>query len=123
MSNPQEEMEITPKETQKEQELVKELVIGIWFRQGSAYEDKYQCKIIYGNADVEEEYDRHLCELNYPYRCPGVFKVRPRSIPTIVLCYGLDNTGNEEVRVQDLYIFTQDGWKYMKVLEERIPIE
>jgi len=111
----------TNPETQIETQ--KELVLDVWYRQGSAFEDKYQCEVIYGNADVDEEYDRHLCELNYPYRCPGVFRVRPRSIPTIVLCHGLDNTGNEEVRVQDLYIFTQDGWKYMKVLEERIPIE
>ena len=100
----------------------KELVLDIWYRQGGAYEDRYNCEVIYGDAEVEKEYYRHICEMNYPYRCPGEMRIRPKSIPVVVLCRGVDNTGNEEVRVKDMYVYTQKGWKYIKVKEERIPL-
>jgi len=100
----------------------KELVIDVWYRQGSAYSDEYQCEVIYGDAETKVEYDRRICELNWPYQCPGVFKVRPKSIPTIILCKGVDNTSDEEVRVMDMYVYTQKGWKYMRIYEKRVPL-
>jgi len=107
-----------PKSTRKKTVLE----IDVWYRQGDAYTDQYDCEVIYGDADVDVEYDKRICELNYPYQCPGVFRVRPKEIPVIVLCRGVDNTGEEEVRVKDMYIFTQKGWKYIKVYEERVPL-
>ncbi len=98
------------------------LEIDVWYRQGDAYTDQYDCEVIYGDAETEVEYDKRICELNYPYRCPGVFVVRPKSIPVVVLCRGADNTGDEEVRVKDMYVYTQKGWKYMRIYEKHVPL-
>jgi hypothetical protein len=108
--------EIQPKSTRKKTVLE----IDVWYRQGGAYTDRYDCEVIYGNADVDVEYDRQICEMNYPYRCPGVFRVRPLSMPVIIRCVGVDNTGNPRYYVDELYIFTEEGWKHVKVKEEYI---
>ncbi len=61
------------------------LEINVWYRQGDAYTDQYDCEVIYGDAETEVEYNKQICESNYPYRCPGVFVVRPKSIPVMLL--------------------------------------
>jgi len=96
------------------------LELEVWYRTGSAFVDKHQCEVIYGDADVTEVYDEDLCERNYPYRCVGTLTVKPLSIPVIVRCIDVDNGSNPRHYIEDLHIYTEYGWKYIKVKEEYV---
>ena len=96
------------------------LELEVWYRTGPAFVDKHQCEVIYGDADVTEVYDEDLCERNYPYRCVGTLRVKPLSIPVILRCIDVDDTSNPRHYIEDLYIYTDYGWKYIKVKEEYV---
>jgi hypothetical protein len=69
----------------------------------------------YGKAKVDEEYDKAICEMNYPYRCPGKMTVEPESDYVVVKCVTRDNTSGRMIRETDTYVYMKDkgGWLWL----------
>jgi len=88
------------------------LKLSTWSRQGSSYSDDADFDIIHGNAEyiLIREWDE-----GYPYRKGFDYMIIPKTIPVVILWrhswdYDLDR--GESVNV---YIFTTEGWKSIRV--------
>ena len=114
---PTEETQEIPSQEQKQSDI---LELEVWYRTGPAFTDKHQCEVIYGRANVSEEYDEELCRQNYPYRCVGTLRIQPLDVPVIVRCIDVDNATNPRHYIEDLHIYTDYGWKHIKVKEEYV---
>ena len=81
-------------------------------RQGPAFRRFTEAKVIYGDADeilTDEECD------SYPYDCWWTKIVIPKTIPTIVLKERVDETIDPPVYEKEVYIFTKEGWKKVRI--------
>ena len=62
----------------------KTLTLNVWYRLGSDFVDERVCWVEYGKAKVDEVYDKDVCKINFPYRCPGKMTVEPESDYVVV---------------------------------------
>ena len=106
--------EITPEEVGRLLERAKEtewkylLKLSEWARQGSAYTDFAEYKVVYGEADevVLERWDA-----GYPYAAGRDILVIPKTVPVVVLWEHV----TDERQDTRIYVFTKDGWKEVEV--------
>ncbi len=89
--------------------------IEIWYRMGPAYRDERNCHVI-GDADWTVEWNKDVCRINYPYRCPGIMRITPRgNNPVFVVCKEYDNTGDEPYRRKFVKFFDGKEWKHIEL--------
>jgi len=93
----------------------KTLTLNVWYRLGSDFVDERVCWVEYGKAKVDEVYDKDVCKINFPYRCPGKMTVEPESDYVVVKCLTRDNTSGRMMRELDTYVYMKDrgGWLWL----------
>jgi len=91
------------------------LTIKIWYRQGPAFDDYRDCRVI-GDAEWTVEWDKDVCRINYPYRCTGVMRITPHgNNPVLVVCKEYDDTGDEPYRRKFVKFFDGKEWKHIEL--------
>jgi len=88
------------------------LELSEWARQGPAYTDYQKFRIVLGDADVIE---KRCWDEGYPYRRGCDYLILPKTIPVIVEVESRDDTGDQEHYELGYWIFTAEGWKYVRV--------
>jgi len=88
------------------------LILEDWSRQGEAYVDFQRFEVVYGQADIIE---LETWDEGYPYRRGSKNLIVPKTVPTIVKVERFSNTQSPVIDEEELYIFTAEGWKQVKV--------
>jgi hypothetical protein len=79
-----------------------------WVRQGPAYTDYAEFKIVYGEA---EEIKVREWDSGYPYERGWEYIIIPKTVPVVVLWEHV----TDERQDTRIYVFTKDGWKEVEV--------
>jgi hypothetical protein len=92
------------------------LKLETWVRQGSAFDDKADFEVIYGEVGIIE-----LGEWNegYPHRRGTRYLIVPKTVPAIILWYNKWDYETDIGEREVVYVFTSEGWKKILVQSSR----
>jgi hypothetical protein len=83
------------------------LTLSVWRRQGEAFVDEADYKIVFGEA---EEIVLRRWNAGYPYPKGKDIALIPKSIPTVVVYEKIWDYETERGRAITVYVFTGSNW-------------
>jgi len=101
--------ELLKKASDAERRYILELETGS--RPGGMWVDVTRFEVVYGEADtLELEYS-----CSYPHYSGSRWLILPKTVPVVVRYWHRDDYEGDYREWEEIYVFTRDGWKMVRV--------